>query len=72
LVSPSYTYYSPAWDDSLTYLDDSIFYRDASQFLRDYAEIETQGIAALSKQLNVLTPIDGEAFLAGRTAARLC
>ena len=47
------------------------FFRERGRFPRDEAEVETQGIAALSKQLDVPTPIDGEAFLSGRTAERL-
>jgi hypothetical protein len=47
------------------------FFRERGRFPRDEAEVETQGIAALSKQLDVPPPIDGEAFLTGRTAERL-
>lgn len=47
------------------------FFRERGRFPRDEAEVETQGIAVLSKQLDVPTPIDGEAFLTGRTAERL-
>lgn len=47
------------------------FFRESGRFPRDEAEVETPGIAALSKQLDVPTPIDGEAFLSGRTAERL-
>lgn len=35
------------------------------------SEIEQQRIAALSRQLNIAVPVDGEAFLIGRTAERL-
>ena len=47
------------------------FFRERGRFPRDEGEVETQGIAALSKQLDVPAPIDGEAFLTGRTAERL-
>ncbi|MHB8210020.1 MAG: DUF4158 domain-containing protein [Acidithiobacillus sp.] len=47
------------------------FFRERGRFPRDEAEVEAQGTAALSKQLGVPTPIDGEAFLSGRTAERL-
>ena len=47
------------------------FFRERGRFPRNEAEVETQGIAVLSKQLDVPTPIDGEAFLTGRTAERL-
>jgi TnpA family transposase len=47
------------------------FFRERGRFPRDEADVEEQGIAALSKQLNMLTPIDGEVFLSGRTAERL-
>ena len=46
-------------------------FRERGRFPRDEGEVETQGIAALSKQLDVPAPIDGEAFLTGRTAERL-
>lgn len=46
------------------------FFREHGRFPRDKAEVEAQGIAALSKQLDVPAPIDGEAFLSGRTAER--
>ena len=47
------------------------FFRERGRFPRDEAEIEAQGVLALSKQLDVPTPMDGEAFLTGRTAERL-
>jgi hypothetical protein len=47
------------------------FFRERGRFPRDEAEIEAQGVLALSKQLGVPTPVDGEAFLTGRTAERL-
>ena len=47
------------------------FFRERGRFPRDEAEVETQGIAVLSKQLDVPTPIDRESFLSGRTAERL-
>lgn len=47
------------------------FFRKRGRFPRDESEIETQGIALLSQQLEVPMPIDGEAILTGRTAERL-
>lgn len=47
------------------------FFRDRGRFPRDETEVEVQGIAALAKQLDAPAPIDGEAFLTGRTAERL-
>ena len=47
------------------------FFRKQGRFPRDETDVDAQGIAALSKQLDVPTPIDGEAFLMGRTAERL-
>jgi len=47
------------------------FFRDRGRFPRHESEVEPQGIAALSRQLNVPPPVDGEAFLTGRTAERL-
>lgn len=47
------------------------FFRERGRFPRDAAEVEAHGIVELSKQLDVPTPIDGEAFLTGRTAERL-
>ncbi|MCK0505297.1 DUF4158 domain-containing protein (plasmid) [Aromatoleum anaerobium] len=47
------------------------FFREHGRFPRDKTEVEAQGIAALSKQLDVPAPIDGAAFLTGRTAERL-
>lgn len=47
------------------------FFREHGRFPRHESEIELQGIAALSRQLDVPMPVDGEAFLTGRTAERL-
>ena len=47
------------------------FFRERGRFPRDEAEVEAHRIAVLSKQLDVSAPIDGEAFLTGRTAERL-
>lgn len=47
------------------------FFRERGRFPRDESEVEVHGVAALSKQLDVPAPIDGEAFLTGRTAERL-
>jgi TnpA family transposase len=47
------------------------FFSERGRFPRNESEVEVQGIAALSRQLDMLTPIDGEAFLTGRTAERL-
>src|SRR6202048_3223010 len=47
------------------------FFRDRGRFPRDESEIEPEGIAALSRQLNVAVPVDGEAFLTGPPAERL-
>ena len=47
------------------------FFRERGRFPRDETEVEAQGIAALAKQLDAPAPIDGEAFLTGRTAERL-
>lgn len=47
------------------------FFRDRGRFPRDETEVEVQGIAALAKQLDAPAPLDGEAFLTGRTAERL-
>jgi len=47
------------------------FFRERGRFPRDETEVEAQGIAALSKQLDMPTPIHGETFLTGRTAERL-
>jgi len=47
------------------------FFRERGRFPRDETEVEAHGIAALSRQLDVPAPIDGEAFLTGRTAERL-
>ena len=47
------------------------FFREHGRFPRHESEIELQGIVALSRQLDVPMPVDGEAFLTGRTAERL-
>jgi TnpA family transposase len=47
------------------------FFRDRGRFPRRESEVDPQGIATLSRQLNVPTPVDGEAFLTGRTAERI-
>ncbi len=47
------------------------FFRNHGRFPRNESEVDPQGIAALSKQLNAPAPVDSEAFLAGRTARRL-
>ena len=47
------------------------FFRDRGRFPRDETEVDVQGIAALAKQLDAPAPLDGEAFLTGRTAERL-
>ena len=47
------------------------FFRDRVRFPRDESEVEPHGIAALSRQLNVPPPVDGDSFLTGRTAERL-
>jgi hypothetical protein len=47
------------------------FFRERGRFPRDESEVEAQGITALSRQLDVSPPMDGEAFLTGRTAERL-
>jgi len=47
------------------------FFREWGRFPRDEAEVQAQGIAALSKQIDVPMPVDSEAFLTGRTAQRL-
>lgn len=47
------------------------FFRERGRFPRDESEIEMQGIALLSQQLEVPIPIDSEATLIGRTAERL-
>jgi hypothetical protein len=47
------------------------FFRERGRFPRHESEVEPQGISALSRQLDVVTPVDGEAFLSGRTAERL-
>ncbi|HNC19062.1 MAG TPA: DUF4158 domain-containing protein, partial [Accumulibacter sp.] len=38
------------------------FFRERGRFPRDESEVEVHGVAALSKQLDVPAPIDGEAF----------
>ena len=47
------------------------FFRERGRFPRDPSEIEAQGIAALSRQLDIPEPTTDEAFLTGRTAERL-
>ena len=47
------------------------FFRERGRFPRDEAEVQAQGIAALSKQIDVAMPVDGETFLTGRTAERV-
>ena len=47
------------------------FFREHGRFPRDETEVEMQGIAALSQQLDVPAPTEGEAFLSGRTAERV-
>lgn len=47
------------------------FFRDHGRFPRHESELDPQRIVALSQQINVRAPVDGEAFLAGRTAERL-
>lgn len=47
------------------------FFREHGRFPRDETEVEMQGIAALSQQLDVPAPAEGEAFLTGRTAERV-
>ncbi len=47
------------------------FFRERGRFPRDPSEIEVQGIAALSRQLDIPAPPADEAFLTGRTAERL-
>jgi hypothetical protein len=44
------------------------FFRDRGRFPRHESEVEQQGIAALSRQLNVPPPVDGEAFLAPKSS----
>ena len=47
------------------------FFRDRGRFPRHESEVDPQGIATLSQQVNVRAPVDGEAFLVGRTAERM-
>jgi TnpA family transposase len=47
------------------------FFRDRGRFPRHESEVDPQGIATLSQQLNVRAPVDGQAFLVGRTAERM-
>jgi hypothetical protein len=44
------------------------FFRERGRFPRDPSEIQAQGIAALSRQLDIPAPIADEVFLSGRTA----
>ncbi|MFO1419538.1 MAG: Tn3 family transposase [Candidatus Competibacteraceae bacterium] len=47
------------------------FFRERGRFPCDESEVEAREVLALSKQLDVPMPVDGEAFLTGRTAERL-
>lgn|GEM_PF-3521211 len=47
------------------------FFRERGRFPRDPSEIEAQGIAALSRQLDIPAPTADKAFFTGRTAERL-
>lgn len=47
------------------------FLRERGRFPRDATEVGTDGIAALSQQLDMPIPAEGEALLSGRTAERL-
>jgi Domain of unknown function (DUF4158) len=47
------------------------FFRERGRFPCDESKVDAQGIAVLSRQLDVSPPVDGEAFLTGRTAERL-
>jgi len=47
------------------------FFRERGRFPRDSSEIEAQGIAALSRQLDIPAPTANDVFLTGRTAERL-
>jgi TnpA family transposase len=47
------------------------FFRERGRFPRHASEIEPQAIEALSRQLDVQTPVDGAALLTGRTVERL-
>ena len=47
------------------------FFRDRGRFPQHESEVDPQGIATLSQQLNVRAPVDGEALLVGRTAERM-
>lgn len=47
------------------------FFRERGRFPREEAEVEPQGIAALSQQLDLPTPKTAETLPAGRTAERL-
>ncbi|MCP5093851.1 MAG: Tn3 family transposase [Gammaproteobacteria bacterium] len=47
------------------------FFREHGRFPRDETEVDAQGIAALSEELGVSMPLDGDALLAGRTVERL-
>jgi hypothetical protein len=47
------------------------FFSERGRFPRQESEVDLQGIAHLSRQLEVPTPVDGEAFLGGRTAERI-
>lgn len=47
------------------------FFRNRGRFPQHDSEVDRDGIFALSQQLNVPVPVDGEEFLVGRTARRL-
>ncbi len=47
------------------------FFRNSGRFPQHESEVDRDGIAALSRQLHVPVPVDGEEFLVGRTARRL-
>ena len=47
------------------------FFHDRGRFPRQESEVDPQAVATLSRQLNVPAPMDGEAFLVGRTAERI-
>jgi len=47
------------------------FFRERGRFPRNEAEVDAQGITALSTQLGVAMPVDDGMFLTGRTTERL-
>ncbi|WP_299163909.1 Tn3 family transposase [Accumulibacter sp.] len=59
------------WTNRLGFAVLLTFFRERGRFPRDKDEIEAQGVASLRQQLDVPMPIDGEAFLTGRTEERL-